>query len=274
MLHNFNVAIPTSFDPDETLNTGNTLSIIKKLYEKGVRSILVCGSTGEQHSLTLEEKHALLQALESARLPDDLQLLFGVAGIRMKEALSLARAISESKKITAIMLGFPPYLRLSQREALLYAQHIIAAAEKPTQLYNNPARTGFDLSVENMILLAENPLVVSLKEAGDTGKIRHLRSAIDKPFTYFMGGETDMITKLEAGFDAISSIGGNLIPEKIRSMLHAWHEGDYPAARKHHDAIMTALAPLYRTNSMLPALKMILNQKGIPAGICRSPLGV
>ena len=274
MLLNFNVAIPTAFDPDESLNTGNTLKIIEKLYEKGVRSMLVCGSTGEQHSLSLDEKLQLLQALESAGLPDDLQLLFGVAGIRMTDVLSLARALSAAKSIAAIMLGFPPYLRLSQREALLYARHIIAATQKPVQLYNNPARTGFDLSVESTVSLAANPLVISLKEAGDIHKIRKLRPAITKPFSYFMGGEAGMITKLDAGFDAISSIGGNLIPEAIRDMINAWHAGDTHAARQRNDAIMAALAPLYDADSLLPVLKKQLNEKGIPAGICRRPLAL
>ena len=274
MLLNFNVAIPTAFDPDESLNTGNTLKIMETLYERGVRSILVCGSTGEQHSLALDEKLQLLQALESARLPGDLQLLFGVAGIRMKEVLSLASAVSGTKSIAAIMLGFPPYLRLSQREALLYARHIIATAQKPVQLYNNPARTGFDLSVESTVSLAADPLVISLKEAGDISKIRKLRPAITKPFSYFMGGETDMITKLEAGFDAISSIGGNLIPEAIRDIITAWHAGDRQTAGKRNEAIMAALAPLYGADSLLPTLKMLLNEKGIPAGICRSPLAL
>ncbi|WAW10165.1 dihydrodipicolinate synthase family protein [Oxalobacter vibrioformis] len=272
MLLNFNVAMPTAFDPDESLNTGHTLKIMEKLYEKGARSILVCGSTGEQHSLALDEKLLLLQALESARLPDDLQLLFGVASIRTTDVMSLARALSATKSIAAIMLGFPPYLRLSQREAILYARHIIAAAQKPVQLYNNPARTGFDLSVESTVSLADDPLVISLKEAGDISKIRKLRQAITKPFSYFMGGEADMIVKLEAGFDAISSIGGNLIPEAIRDMINAWHAGDYQAAGKYNDAIMAALAPIYRADSLLPVLKMLLNEKGIPAGICRRPL--
>lgn len=272
MLLNFNVAIPTSFDPDEALNTDNTLRIIETLYEKGVRSILVCGTTGEQHSLALEEKLRLLQALESGGLPDDLQLLFGVAGIRIKDVLSLSHAIADSKRVAAILLGFPPYLRPSQREALQYAENIIATAQRPVQLYNNPLRTGFDLSVESIVRLAQDPRVISLKEAGDISKIRQLRSAITKPFRYFMGGETDMIGKLEAGFDGISSIGGNLIPQDIRNMLHAWLGGKHEAARQQNEAIMATLAPLYGSDSMLPALKRLLSQKGIPAGICRSPL--
>ena len=108
MLHNFNVALPTAFDPDESLNTGNTLKIMEKHYEKGVRSILVCGFTGEQHSLALDEKLQLLQALESAGLPDDLQLLVGGAGISMKADPTLASAGSDAQSITALMLGFPP----------------------------------------------------------------------------------------------------------------------------------------------------------------------
>lgn len=86
------------------------------------------------------------------------------------------------------MLGFRLYFFPFQHEALFYTHKVIAATGKPAQFYNNAARTGFDLSIERMILLAENPLIISLKEVGDPGKIRQLRSVIDKPVSYFIRG--------------------------------------------------------------------------------------
>ncbi len=52
----YHVAVPTAFDENEALNIQATLAHIHYLKEKWVNSVLVCGSTGEQHSLTLAEK--------------------------------------------------------------------------------------------------------------------------------------------------------------------------------------------------------------------------
>lgn len=52
----YHVAILTDFHDAEELNVKATLDHIVYLQNIGIRSVLVYGSTGEQHSLTLEEK--------------------------------------------------------------------------------------------------------------------------------------------------------------------------------------------------------------------------
>ncbi|WP_034769904.1 dihydrodipicolinate synthase family protein [Exiguobacterium artemiae] len=53
----------TAFFRDEALNVNGTIEHIRYLFDQGEKSILVCGSTGEQHSLELKEKLFLLEAL-------------------------------------------------------------------------------------------------------------------------------------------------------------------------------------------------------------------
>ncbi len=270
-MQNFNVAVPTSFDEDETLNPGNTLKIVRHLSENGVRSFLLCGSTGEQHSLTLAEKLELLETLEEADFPADHEILFGVAGIRQTDVLQLAKAISQSK-VSAIMLGFPPYIRPSQKEALHYAQSVIDVAGKPVLLYNNPLRTGFDLAVESIRTLAKNDAVVALKEAGDPTKVSVLKKTADKPFAFFMGGENGMIGKLDAGYDAHSSVWGNLFPSEIRTVLDVYLNGNRDKAVELYGVLSTFLESV-KDSSPLPLIKAMLRNRNVPAGICRLPLG-
>ena len=52
------------------------------------------------------------------------------------------------------------YLCLTQKEAVLYAQGLIHTCEKPVILYNNPRRTGFDLSAESLLTLIADPRVI------------------------------------------------------------------------------------------------------------------
>ncbi|HEX5350568.1 MAG TPA: dihydrodipicolinate synthase family protein, partial [Trichococcus sp.] len=146
LVNDFHIAVPTAFYENEDLNTEASLEHVMHLYEQGVKSVLICGSTGEQHSLSLPEKLQLLESIDEASfLPDDLEILFGVASIRQKEALQLAEKVNASPKITGVLLGFPPYILPSQKEARLYVEAIAKVIDKPIILYNNPRRTGFNL---------------------------------------------------------------------------------------------------------------------------------
>jgi 4-hydroxy-tetrahydrodipicolinate synthase len=77
------IAVPTGFFKDESLNIQGTIEHIRYLYNQGVKSVLVCGSTGEQHSLTLKEKIEILNHLVwEEELINRMEVIFGVSSIR------------------------------------------------------------------------------------------------------------------------------------------------------------------------------------------------
>lgn len=271
-LSNFNIAVPTAFYQDEGLNPSGTLAHIQNLEFKRFHSFLVCGSTGEQHSLSLSEKIELLNALQNLQEEPKRQILFGVASIRQKEAVELAKKVAESTSIAGILLAFPPYIRPTQEEAYRYAIAVIEAAGKPTVLYNNPLRTGFDLSVETTIALSEHPLVEGVKEAGEDAKVQVFRERITKPFQYFVGGEADMPRKFACGFNAVSSVRGNIYPAEVYAVLEAYLASDLQKVISEYQKLQQLIAP-FMSGSVLVEIKKVLNREGIEMGICRSPLG-
>ena len=50
LVNEYHIAVPTAFYDNEDLNTEATLQHIRNLYDQGVKSVMVCGTTGEQHS--------------------------------------------------------------------------------------------------------------------------------------------------------------------------------------------------------------------------------
>ncbi|WP_199880536.1 dihydrodipicolinate synthase family protein [Bacillus massiliglaciei] len=264
----FHVAVPTAFFEDESLNIQGTVQHIKNLYRQGVRSVLVCGSTGEQHSLTLNEKLEILQALEAEdELMTNMEIIFGLSSIRQKEAEELAKQI-RSTNIAGVLLGFPPYVLPTQAEALVYAEKLIELTEKPTILYNNPLRTGFHLSIESMIQLSRLDFVIGLKEAGEKERVITLRREIpDDPFFFYAGGEMDLAAKIELGFTRLSSISGNVYPKEIKSWFHKLLMDQALTGSEEEEA--ARMIKQIFTGSPLVNLKMMI--KGL--GVCRSPLG-
>lgn len=191
------VAVPTAFDKDERLNIDKTIGHIKKLYSQGIKSVLVGGTTGEQHSLSGDEKLEVLRSIESEiQLISEMEIIMGISAIRQKDAEILAERVSKSK-ISGIMLGYPPYIIPTQKEAVSYSKKIIELSNKPTILYNNPKRTGFDLSSESIINLSQNSSVMGIKDPGNKTKLAKIQEQIsNKEFYFYAGGELDLEDKI------------------------------------------------------------------------------
>ncbi|SEN88970.1 4-hydroxy-tetrahydrodipicolinate synthase [Amphibacillus marinus] len=267
----YHIAIPTAFYSDESLNTKATIAYIKSLYNQGVASVLVCGTTGEQHSMNIEEKLALLETLSLEKaLLENMEIIFGVSAIRQTEATQLATAIKQVK-IAGILVGFPPYLVPTQNEAIQYARDIVQHCQKPTILYNNPRRTGFNLTTESLIELSQEGLIVGLKEAGDMYRVPLLKSELSESFSFYAGGELDLAEKVQLGFNRLSSITGNLKPLAIGAWFFSLLNNK-PITMQEHNEVLELINETL-TGSALPYIKQQLNQAGFNIGICRRPLG-
>ncbi|UOQ48765.1 dihydrodipicolinate synthase family protein [Gracilibacillus caseinilyticus] len=268
----FHIAVPTAFFDDESLNVQGTIEYINHLYKQGIKSVLVSGSTGEQHSLNLREKIELVKSLEvECDLMNNMEIIFGVSSIRQKEAEELAMAISNTK-ISGILLGYSPYVLPTQEEALVYTKTIINYSNKPTILYNNPKRTGFDLSVTSIAELSSIDLVVGLKEAGDKAKIRLLKKEINRNnFHYYAGGELELEEKVLQGFDRLSSIAGNISPLEIRNYFQKLLVKETISEQER--ANIEVIFQQVNQGSPIVNLKKVLNQNGFKMGVCRKPIG-
>lgn len=264
------VAIPTAFYDNEELNTTRTIEFIKYLYKNGIESVLVCGTTGEQHSLSLDEKIELVNALNEDDIVNHMEIIFGVSSIRQKEAEKIAEAINQTN-ISGIMLGFPPYIKPSQNEAINYAKAIIAIADKETILYNNPSRTGFDLSTEATIELSSIINVIGIKDDGDNTKLTTLKKNIKKPFFYYAGGELGFKEKVDIGYNRLSSIVGNIYPVEITNWFkRILNKNDI--AMNELEIIEKQITESFKGNVIFN-IKKAHNQKSFHLGPCRTPIG-
>ena len=272
LVNEYHIAVPTAFYDNEDLNTEATLQHIRNLYDQGVKSVMVCGTTGEQHSLTLAEKLQLLKSIDAATfLPDDLEIIFGVASIRQKEALQLAEKVNASAKINGVLLGFSPYILPSQKEARLYVEAIAKVIEKPIILYNNPRRTGFNPELDTFAELIRLPNIIGIKDAGDSARIPELISVADKKIYVYAGGEIDLDKKIALGANRLSSMAGNLYPSEVEAYFTDLLRGR--ADKTKNAGIEEKIHNVFADNPIIYIKNEITKHTHIDIGIARSPLG-
>ncbi|WP_054749897.1 dihydrodipicolinate synthase family protein [Lacticaseibacillus thailandensis] len=268
-LQPFQAAVPTAFNDDESLNVDATIAHIQYLAHHGIRSVLVSGATGEQHSLTLAEKQALAVAVNNASFPDDLEIIFGVASIQQREAVALATTVAAQPRISGILLGLPPYILPTQQEAANYVRAIMAAAQRPTILANDPHRTGFNLELTTLRQLVRSPQVVGLKEAGDPERVPAIRQLMGNDWPIYTGNETDLRHRLALGYNHLSSISANLYSED----MHTWFDHLRTGTQGPDDLMIRRLAAIHSGSTLTFVKARITAQEGTPMGQPRTPLG-
>ncbi|PAC98630.1 dihydrodipicolinate synthase family protein [Bacillus paralicheniformis] len=131
-MENLNVAIPTPFHEDESLFFEGFDPIVEHLKNNGIDSLLICGTTGEQHSLSIDERIQIIEYFDQQKF-QDIELMFGVSSTRTSDARKLIAKI-EKTSIDVILLGFPPYIKPTQQQAVYYVEELLKHTSKKVVL--------------------------------------------------------------------------------------------------------------------------------------------
>lgn len=77
-----------------------------------------------------------------------------------------------------------------------------------------------------------------------------------------------MAGKIAAGFDRLSSISANVLPQEIFS----WFTALLQHKEYQNKELFTVVDTILKAESPLPKLKQLLKENGSDVGNCRSPL--
>ncbi|KAH8555745.1 hypothetical protein BGW37DRAFT_146572 [Umbelopsis sp. PMI_123] len=267
----YTVAIVTPFTQDGEFDTASVPELVK-YYQQHTPGLLVCGSTGEQHCLSIAERKQLYNLVRETVGPD-YTLYAGVAAFKTKDAIELAKA-AEQASYNGIMLGFPPYRIPTQRDAEAYIRAVAAATSLPIFIYNNPPRTGFALDPKTFVTVAQSvPNVLGIKEAGKVENVNIVKPQLPQNMSYLTGSDNTYVSAIEdQGYTGITAIVAAVYPNEMKSVVDYVSKNKYAKAQ---DIINNEVEPgfsLMKQAGFLPSLKYILRKRGVPAGYCAHPL--
>ncbi|MED3553907.1 dihydrodipicolinate synthase family protein [Cytobacillus praedii] len=266
----FSVAMVTPFTCTGNLDLVSIPLLIDYYKKNNVPSLVISGSTGEQHSMTIEERITLFHKVKN-EAKNDFILYGGVAAVQTKDAVALATS-AEEVGLDGIMLGFPPYLRINQEEAFNYVAKVCSTTSLPIMLYNNPPRTGFNLEVETLFRLVNSyPQIVALKEAGDPANVKVVKEQLDPKFFILTGSDLTILEDAVLGFNGISSVLGNVFPNEIHDLVKLIHSGNIDGGKELFSKLLPYMKAIIEIGT-LRTIKYILEKHNIPAGVCREPL--
>lgn len=270
------VPMATPFRDDYSLDVSAVSKTLPFLIERGVSAVMVCGSTGEFASLSLDERKQMVQA--AVQVADHRVLvLAGVSDTYYRNVIDLAQ-FSQRAGADALILVAPYYFYPSEDEVFRYFELLDREIDIPFMFYNNPATAKINASLQLIERLGELKHFAGLKDT-NSQPIRYLEflKRFGARFAMIPAGEPAAIFNIVSGAPGFMTVAANFLPELLVSIFKAAQARDLDRAfalfdklatyRQLFEARVAAGYPGYVVYA-----KAGMNLRGLPAGPVRPPL--
>jgi 4-hydroxy-tetrahydrodipicolinate synthase len=262
----------TPVDESEKVDEKGLRKLIDHVIKGGIHGVFVLGSTGEFYALDKKQKEkAIYTTVEhtAGRVP----VYVGASAITTRECIDLVR-IAKKAGADAVSVLTPMFINPTEKELYEHFKSIASAADIPLILYNNPDRTGVNLSAPLVERLSEIPGIIGIKDSsGDmtlTGE--YIRRTRDKGFSVLAGRDTMILAVLVYGGTGAVAATSNVLPGLIVQIYERYINGDLQGALE----AQYTLAPLriaFGLRTFPSVTKDALNMIGIEVGAPIKPVG-
>ncbi|MCS7309423.1 MAG: dihydrodipicolinate synthase family protein [Armatimonadetes bacterium] len=235
--------------------------------QHGVVGVVVCGTTGEAPSLSVEERERVITTVRE-KAPD-LRVVAGTGCSNLPETIRLSR-FAQQQGCDAVLVIPPFYYKDVSEEGLLaYYRRLLDAVQVPVLLYHYPQLAGVDITPALVERLLDYPHLIGLKDSsGDWEKLLSFLLRFPR-LQVFVGTENLIADAVASGAAGCISGLANALPEWIvRVTTAALRREDASAQNEHLKAIVEAVDAV----PFVPAVKQICAWRGLPGMTLRPPL--
>lgn len=263
-------AIVTPFARDGGMDLKSFASLLDLLIREGISGVVVAGSTGEFYSLSDRERVELIEfavAHANGRIP----VIAGTSAIGTRETLELTRRAQNAGAAGCMVLP-PPYCLPTTKEVLAYFR-AVADVGLPVMIYNNPLRTGVNITAAVAADLAKIEGVAAFKDSNkDLYAAAETVYAISGQVACFAGLEPYGAALISRGaVGMVSTISNVCAPEVVtyfKTALSA-DQAANAAAQRRIDELYHLLAKTGLSNFAF--VKAAMSFLGRPGGLPRLP---
>jgi 4-hydroxy-tetrahydrodipicolinate synthase len=264
-------AMVTPFNKRGEIDYDSADSLAKYLVKNGSDSILVAGTTGESPTLTHEEELELLSTVKRA-VENKAKVVMGAGSNSTETAIKMSKLV-QKEGANVILSVVPYYNKPSQAGMFAHFSAIAENTDLPIILYNIPSRTGVNMSVETISMLAKKyQNIVALKQScGDMDIISDLKRACPENFVIYSGDDSLTLPMMALGVDGVISVASHIVGNEIKSMIHNFKAGQVHAAKNMHLKLYPVFKKLFMAPNPVP-VKAALERQGLIKDYVRLPL--
>jgi 4-hydroxy-tetrahydrodipicolinate synthase len=218
---------------------------------EGSSALVPCGTTGESATMSIEEHNRVLSiCIEQAK--GRVPVIAGCGSNDTRVALDHMRH-AKAAGADAALVVLPYYNRPGQAGLLAHFRLLAQNCDLPIVVYNVPARTVTDISVETLAELAKVPTVVGIKDAtGNLGRVSAQRLACGEDFCQLSGNDETALAFNAMGGVGCISVTANIAPRLCADFQSAMREGRWDEALKLQDQLFPLHVALFSDASPAP----------------------
>ena len=243
---------------------------VERQIEAGTHGLVPVGTTGESATLT-DDEHELVIRLCIETAAGRVPVIAGAGANDTAYAISIARRAQEFGA-DALLAVTGYYNRPNQAGVLAHYTALHDATDLPIVIYNIPARTSVNISVDTLSALSKLPRIAGVKDAtGDLARVALQRIHCDKDFVQLSGEDMTAVGFNAMGGKGCISVTSNVAPALCAAMQEATLEGDFEKALGLQDNLAPLHDALFSDASPGPA-KYAMSLLGVMTDDVRLPL--
>jgi N-acetylneuraminate lyase len=263
-------ALLTPFDDEGELNLPVARDLVEFHLAAGVSGFYILGSTGEGLLLSEAERRLMAETVVD-QVKNRVPVVVHVGTLSTRAACDLA---SHAEKIGAdATSSIPPfYFRVGVEGVKEHYQQIGAASGLPFYIYNIPATTGVDVTVDIVQdLIAAMPTLRGIKFTSyDFRRMRQLIELDGGRLNVMSGPDEMMIAAQAMGADGAIGTTYNILPHTAVQLYEAFHAGDMATAQA-MQARLNSVINLFLQIPSISAVKEMVRLIGFDCGSGRRP---
>lgn len=255
---------------DGAVDEAAFVKLVERQIEQGTHGLVPCGTTGESPTLSHDEHKRVVElCIETAggRVP----VIAGAGSNNTREAIELT-AFAKKAGADAVLSVTGYYNKPSQDGIYAHFKAVNDAVDIPIILYNIPARTIVDISLETMTRLSGLKNIVGVKDAtANLARVSLQREAMGPEFFQLSGEDATALGFNAHGGTGCISVTANIAPALCARFQNAMLAGDFAKALEIQDRLMPLHHALFLDPNPAP-VKYALSLLGLCANELRLPL--
>jgi 4-hydroxy-tetrahydrodipicolinate synthase len=249
----FRGSIPALVTPfrDESFDEARFRDHVEWQIAEGSSALVPCGTTGESATMSIDEhNHVVAVCVDQAR--GRVPVIAGCGSNDTKVALEHMQH-AQAAGADAALVVLPYYNRPNQDGLLAHYRYLSTRSSFPIVIYNVPARTVTDMTVDTMAELAKLPTIIGVKDA--TGKLERVaaqRLACGTDFCQLSGNDDLALGFMAMGGVGCISVTANVAPRLCADFQAACLDGRWSDALALQDRLFPLHAALFSDASPAP----------------------
>jgi len=244
--------------------------LIQRQINAGIRSIVICGTTGEAPVLSDDEKYEMF-CKSRQYAGERCQIIAGTGSNSTAHAVELSIR-AEAAGADGLLVVSPYYNKSTAKGLITHYSMIAESVHIPIIIYNVPSRTGLDIPIDVYKELSNIPNIAGAKEASsDITKFTKILASCPSHFSVWSGNDDMAVPVMALGGSGVISVTSNVDPVRMRMLTDAALSGEYKTAAAIQMQLLKLNQLLFSEVNPIPA-KEAMRCIGYDCGNCRLPL--